>query len=626
MGNVWSELRKQQNKKPSVWDNVKPEPKKRVAKTSYSPPRADNTLPPQTIVFDLETGSADDMWKRSDPEFIRLCGWSIDDGEVFTDPLPIALIEDIYNTTGWIVGHNIMEFDNILLDKMLGVSILELARQERLRDTKLLTFLADPPYSRTKIGEIRKYYSLENQGTLYLGEGKLVDVTTGNSVLKELAKEFGGYDQIPVDNERYNKYLRRDVEATRDLIKVVPINDYAIREHKIAAVCATISTMGFKVDIPLLKERIKAGEDKRIRILTELHGLGLPSPESTKAPHRTKVGITVIDTAFSDLGVELPRSEKTGRPVMGKPVLEALIEEHGDGKVSDLAEAIMSLNGIRTIYGNIYDNLIGDRVHPKIDLRQSSGRLSITDPGLTVIGKRAGKVTERAVFLPDEGCVLISCDLAQVDARMVAGLSQDLNYLALFEDGRDYHAEMALRIFGSTDFREKAKATVHGIPYGMQAKKLAWSTGMPLHEAEEILYTYSKNFPRLMDWQREVRETGEVEGILYNGFGRLMKIEKERSFTQAPALMGQSSARDVLMEGVLRLWEMGGERVIKMIRGIIHDELIMSIPIQEVEEIEHLVVEALSFPWCPVGGKYAVQIEAGLNERGTNWAKCYDKK
>ena len=44
-----------------------------------------------------------------------------------------------------------------------------------------------------------------------------------------------------------------------------------------------------------------------------------------------------------------------------------------------------------------------------------------------------------------------------------------------------------------------------------------------------------------------------------------------------------------------------------------------------VEEIEQLVVKALSFPWCPVGGEYPVQIMAGLNQRGINWADCYRK-
>lgn len=964
--NVWSQIKKQQEEQAkrqenSVWANIadfmdnEEESFSPPVPVTYEPVKVDNEIPIGSIVFDLETGSVDYMWTTG-PEFIRLSGHSIDDGPVINSNSPFSVMEAIMYHKGWIIGHNIMNFDSILLDRLHGVSILALAKAERLRDTKLIAFLADPPYSRMKEGEIEKIYSLEAVGTKYMGEGKMKDAVTGKSVLKRLAQEFGGYDQIPQDNEEYNEYLKRDVEVTRDLIRVLPMNDYVIREHKIAAVAATISMQGFRVDIPLLEERIRQGEEKRLNILTSLQGYGLPSPEETKAPHRTNKGLAAIEAAFSELGINLERTA-TGRPAMGKPVLEALIEREVDNQEAvDLAEAVMSLNGIRcvplnseiltqtgwvtcdevevgdktlglndegllewttisevsiyngnypliemsnnhfgvvctpnhrwvsdhrynssnwtkenpgtsrrvrgmreasslgaydrvvvsamtntthsllisvdeaeivgwllgdgylkwnpnkqvksnylvcnitqskpegvaalraltkrsgliwseafssngsyvftlkssdatdlwqrcgfgpyetkisadltkfvvslgpeerkafirgfygaeghlvdgnrvvsqmpgniaeavrlavfldghratrtnksvdgcdkircdapptitgerlkkvevspgsvwcpttglgtwvmrqgdqicltgnTIYGNIYDNLVNDRVHPSINLRQSTGRWSIQKPGLTVIGKRGGKVIERAVFLPDnEDHVLISADLAQVDARAVAGLSQDIDYLKLFEGGRDAHTEMAILLYGTETARERVKAFVHGVNYGMRAKKLSLTSGMPLNEADDFIYNFEKSFPRLVRWQNEQREIGETIGILYNGYGRMMRIEPDRAFTQSPALMGQSTARDILMEGILRLWDVGGESVIKMIRAVVHDELVMSVPKKDVEEIEQLVVKAMSFPWCPVGSSNAVEITAGLNKRGTQWADCYRK-
>lgn len=628
--NIWSEIRKAASSgSDNPWSSLPkfegeaPEDSVRIPVVSV-PVTVNNELPIGSIVFDLETGSVDDMW-RSGPEFIRLSGHAIDNGDCFNSPSVFKLMEDIMDYEGWIITHNGNNFDSILLDKHHDVSILSLARAERLRDCKLIGFLADPPYSRMKEGEIEKAYSLESLGTKYLGEGKMKDVASGKSVLKRLAEEFGGYDKIPVDNEDYNLYLHRDVEATRDLIRLLPINDYVIREHKIAAVAATISIQGFRVDPILLDERIRLGEEKRHKILTELQEYGLPSPESTKAPQMTKLGKQAIDAAFRDAGVSLPRT-KNGGPALGKDVLDEISEGSDNETVNNLCDAIKSLNGIRTIYGNIHEHLVGDRVHPSINLRQSTGRWSIQKPGLTVIGKRGGKVIERAVFLPDqEDHVLISADLAQVDARAVAGLSQDLEYLKLFEGDRDAHTEMAIRLYGSAEFRERVKACVHGVNYGMRGKKLALTTGLPLNEAEDFISNFERGFPRLFHWQNEMREIGETTGILYNGFGRMMRIESERAFTQSPALMGQSTARDLLMEGMLRLWNMGGDSVVKMIRAVIHDELVMSVHRNDVEEIEHLVVDAMSFPWCPAGGTYEVQITAGLNKRGTNWALCYAK-
>lgn len=586
--------------------------------------KANNVFSEDSIAFDIETGSVDDLFTAG-PEYLRLNGWCFINQEIRTSPDVNAMADDIMNSQGKIIGHNILNFDLIALARHTKLDLLKLAKENRIIDTKLLAFLADPPLSRTKEGEVERMFSLDNTGLRYLGEGKVKDVVSGKSVLKELAKEFGGFDKIPVDHPRYVEYLIQDVIVTRDLGKVIPVTDYAIREHKINAIASTISIQGFRVDEDLLEQRIQEGETKRFNILTMLQGYGLPSPESSKAPHRTNAGLAAINTAFADLGVELPKTP-TGRPSTGKDSLDFIKENAENEKVYDLAEAIQSLNGIRTIYANIKEYLVNGKAHPSINLRQSSGRWSITKPGLTVVGKRDGKVIERAVFLPDaHDHVLISCDLAQVDARAVAALSQDIEYIKLFEKGKDFHSEIAERVFGDKNKRELAKPVTHGWAYGMQPNKLSMTTSLSLEEAEDFDAEMSRRFPGLVEWQYKVREIGEIEGELKNGFGRKLRIQPERSFTQSPALMGQSTARDILCEGVLRLWDLGGDDVIKMIRGVIHDECVLSVPVKDLEEIERLVVDALSFEWCPVGGTHSIQIIGGLNSRGLSWADAYAK-
>lgn len=351
MSNIWSEIKKQAKSSPdNPWANLpvfEGEFDSAPTPVSYGPVMVDNEVPAGSVFFDIETGSVTDMWSTG-PEFMRLFGHSIDGHPVQTYEGPEYLIHDMMSRDGWIVGHNIMNFDSLLLDKHHGVSILQLAKEERLRDTKLIAFLADPPYSRTKEGEIEKRYSLQSVGTKYLGEGKMLDVVTGGSVLKSLANQFGGFDKIPLDHPEYNEYLRRDVEVTRDLVKVLPINDYAIREHKIAAIAATISIQGFRVDVPLLEQRIREGEEKRLRILTELVEYGLPGPETTKSPQMTKLGKQAIDTAFREAGVTLSRTA-SGSPALGKDVLQEIVNTATDQRAVDLAEAVMGLNGIRCV-------------------------------------------------------------------------------------------------------------------------------------------------------------------------------------------------------------------------------------------------------------------------------------
>lgn len=574
-------------------------------------------LPEGSTPFDLET-TGENLWFVNDRGFIRLVGYH-DEKNTLVYTKADRLVERISTTNGPIIGHNIMGYDCLILSRLYGLDILEMARQDRLYDTKLVCFLADPPLARTSVGEAEKIYSLENQAQKYLGFGKMGD-------LKALARQFGGFGLIPQDNMDYVRYLEGDVEATKGLAEILELDDYARREHKIAAIAATISLEGFRIDVPLLEKRIRSAEERRVEKLEWLQGHGLPGPETSKAPHRTNVGKEAIIAAFEALDVELPKSPK-GNVKMGKDVMEDLIDRYDDTpEVVELAQTIMSLNGLRHLDDNIKSNLIGDRVHPMISLRQAAGRWSSTDPGIMTAGKRGGRVIERAVFLPDnEDHVLISIDLSQIDQRAVAALSQDHNYLDLFEPGRDLHSEMAVKIFGDKARREDAKPVSHGGAYGMSANRLTQMSPLTVEQASRALSDFYDQFPVMARWQREIREQAGMGLLLDNGFGRWMKPDKDRAYTQSLGLMGQGCARDIFMEGILNLWEAGGDEVIRMIRACIHDELVLSVPKKDHIEITQLVVASLSFDWCPEYGTRPVRVVAAANKPGSDWSKCYDK-
>lgn len=579
-------------------------------------------LPAGSVAFDIETDSVEFLWSQG-REFIRLNGWwepgNGADVQIATNPFALRqAIECTTEDCGFVVGHNILSFDLLALERLYGVDILDLARRERILDTKLVAFLADPPASRMKSGEIEKYYSLEEVGKRLLGMGKI----TGENGLKALAKRFGGFGKIPQDNEDYRRYLTQDVLLTRDLAEILEFDEYAKREHKIAAIAAAMSLAGFRVDVALLGTRIDEGDAKRARIVEELGLDELPG----KSPHRSLVGIAAIDDAFRKLGVELPLTA-SGRPALGKPILDEVAEQTDNPMVVELVDAVQGLNGIRTVYGNVQDNLVGDRCHPAVNMRQSSGRWSITNPGLTVMGKRGGKYREREVFLADEGDVLIALDLAGIDQRAVAALSQDHNYLDLFEPGRDLHAEMAERLLGDKSLRERAKAMSHGLPYGLGAEKLAKSAGISLEEAQSFKHQREVSFPVLADWERLIRQEAELNGYLRNGYGRLMKVDKDRSFTVSVALMGQSTARDLLMQGLLNLWERGGDEIIRRLRAVIHDEVVFSVPPQDAQEIGRLISDCLTFEWAPPesGGRPVLVLAEFDGKACDSWGALYAK-
>jgi len=139
--------------------------------------------------------------------------------------------------------------------------------------------------------------------------------------------------------------------------------------------------------------------------------------------------------------------------------------------------------------------------------------------------------------------------------------------------------------------------------------------------AREFNDNMRRRYPDLVRWKARTAAAADAGEILDNGFGRKLRTTPGYGFTQGPALVGQSAARDILMEGMLRM----PRELYPMLRAVIHDEVILSVPIERVDEIERMVIEAMSFEWAPYERYRPVRIEAGLGKRGANWGACYEK-
>lgn len=565
-------------------------------------------------MFDLETASADRLHTSERGSFVRLAGYCTDPAEVATriTTEPGELVEAISSSTGAVVGHNILAFDLPALAVHHGLDLAALAETDRLRDTRLLAQLDDPPWS-GKVGRNRRgYYSLDQVAARLGLHGKSDD-------LAELAKAHGGFTQIPVDDERFRAYLRGDVASTATLAEHLPVTDYAAREHRaVARLTAATTVTGFRVDTELLAERLAEGQAQREEILARLHAEhGLPITDAKgrqiKSPAATEAGKEAIRAAFAERGVTLPVTAKSGAPDLSKLTLTDLARRRP--QVAELAGDVLGLNGIRTVYGTVSEQLAADRVHPAIWPGQSSGRWSVTSPGLTVFGKRDGKYREREIFLPEPGEVLLAADLDQVDLRAVAAMSGDAAFARLFEPGRDVHAEVARVAFGDPSRRQDAKAIGIGWAYGRSGRSMAERDGVDPEKAVSFCNTMAEQFPDVAAWQAAVREQAEQTEHLDNGWGRVMRCDVESAYTQAPALVGQGCARDMLVEGILRL----PAEVAAMIRTVVHDEVVFSVPADRADEVAEVIRDALTIEFR------GVPVTAGVAGPGRNWGALYAK-
>lgn len=567
----------------------------------------------EPIGFDLETKGSDwQNWPRIKgyPPFVTLAGWGSR-----VDTSPEALCEALSAGGRW-VGHNVWGFDVPALVHHSGLSLGTLRRVgTEVIDTQLQAMIADPPTSKqTKHGPHFKSYSLDAVANRVLGKAK-----DERGAL--LAKKYGGWEYIPPENQDLQEYCLEDIQLEKELHHALPWTPYMAREMKVQSIMTQMGMNGFLVDENLLDQRIEEGDARKRKAIEEL-SRRWGAPMDSKSPLATKKGKEWLLGIYARFGVKSPPKTPKGGIATAAEALRT-IRDHPKCP-QELREILTLMNVVtseRTIYHTIQDNMRDGRSYVDIWPRQASGRWSAGF--FTTMGKRGGRLIEREVFLPDPGEAIVSFDLNQIDARMIAVHSQDHNYMKLFEPGKDLHTEIALQIFGDAKFREEAKALGHGANYGMGANRMI-RDGHNRKNVNTFYEERAKNFPRLIEWTDEVRELGASEPLLYNGFGRPFRVEKALAYTQAPAGYGQSGTRDMMAEGLLELVKRAPESA-SMLRGIVHDEIVMSIPKPMLEEVCRTVVESFEREWAPSNADRPISITAGASLPGDNWAHSYRK-
>lgn len=286
----------------------------------------------RTVVFDVETHSSRLLYTMPPEEFVRLAGYKwADESEVHltTD---INELREVILSARWVIGHNIHAFD---LKAVFGPQSdipLELADEGRVYDTWVHAPLVLPAPSvytnrfgakskATKPEELKKFYGLDelahqlgvagktdnlkDLANRFPAEGYSIPIT-GSDRSFEVSAEEAAFGAIPVDDPDYREYLRGDVLASeavaRALLKHGPLDEYAMREQRIAARAAVISSNGVRVDIQRAEDRVAALAARREEIMTRLQrDYGMPS--DGLAPWDTDQGKKAIMRALADCGI-----------------------------------------------------------------------------------------------------------------------------------------------------------------------------------------------------------------------------------------------------------------------------------------------------------------------------------
>lgn len=240
----------------------------------------------------------------------------------------------------------------------------------------------------------------------------------------------------------------------------------------------------------------------------------------------------------------------------------------------------------------------------------ATGRLSSSDPNLQNIPTRSelGR-TVKTAFSAGEGSVFLAVDYSQIELRLLAHLSGDEHLVRAFNEGEDFHAETAARVFGvpvsevTPDLRSRAKAVNFGIVYGQQAYGLSQSLHISMAEARDMIDRYYEAYPGVRTFLDSVVARAKQTGYAETMYGRRRHIPELKA--KNPQLRGfgertamnhpmQGTAADIIkiaMARVSRRLEEEGFAAHMILQ--VHDELDFECPVNEVERLTAMVRDVM---------------------------------
>jgi len=400
-------------------------------------------------------------------------------------------------------------------------------------------------------------------------------------------------------------------------------------EMPLVPVLAYIERNGMKLDLDALKQTSEDFTTRMGNIENEIYSLAgmefnISSPKQ------------VGEVLFEKLKVvEKAKKTKTGQYSTSEDVLESLRSKH------PVVEKILDYRGLKKLLSTYVDSLPllinpkSGKIHTSFNQTvTATGRLSSSNPNLQNIPVRDedGKEIRRA-FIPDEDCLFFSADYSQIELRIMAHLSEDKNMIDAFLSGYDIHAATAAKIYKidisevSKDMRRKAKTANFGIIYGISVFGLAERMGVDRKEAKELIDGYFETYPGVKEYMdksiKVAKKNGYVETIFnrkrylpdINSHNAVVRGYAERNAINAPI---QGSAADIIKVAMVNIYNRFKKENVqaKMILQV-HDELNFSVPANEKELVEQIVIEEMERAY-----KMHVPLKADCGW-GKNWLEAH---
>ena len=360
--------------------------------------------------------------------------------------------------------------------------------------------------------------------------------------------------------------------------------------------------------------------------------------ESVKAWGQTRFGASITSNiqmvrTFEALGAEITERTPSGGKSVNKEQIDKLVRD-GNPEVKSLAEAVLNQRKADKLAGSYFLNFMNDEVdgllHPDIKIMAArTSRMSITDPALQTLP--SGDSAVRNAFIPrNEGEVLISSDLDQVEFRLTANFSEDPALIELFHEadrtGGDVFTSIMRQVYQDDTLtkedkrRKLIKGVVYGKLYGAGVDKMALTAGVNTDDMRAVVDAFDVSYPGVKRFQRNVENEGsrrlqeEGEAYVTTNTGRRLPADASRIYSLTNYKI-QATAAEVFKKNLIKL---DAQDLTEFMVVPVHDEIVLSVPEPDVEEIKHTVQEAMT-----TREGWDVPLTAGVDGPFNRWGDKY---
>ncbi len=369
--------------------------------------------------------------------------------------------------------------------------------------------------------------------------------------------------------------------------------------------------VGMPIDRKRLEERTKAKEDEASKLLEKLIGL---AGEEVNWRSYPQVGRILFDKLKLPV---LELTEKGGRCV-NESVLLRLKSRHPIVQtLLDYRTAVDSLS--KFLYPWEVFSRIDSKIHTTFKQFKSStggtttGRLSSSDPNLQQVPRDK---FYRTIFGGLEDYYVVAADYSQIEMRIAAHESGDVNLKRAFLNGDDVHMNMAIRVIGkpkeliSEEERKKAKSVNFGYLFSM-----GWQTYIEyardkyqivVSEAEAKISRrdFFAMWPMLADWHKLQRKRVHAFHQVRSLIGRVRHLpnvlssdkeavsESERQAINSPV---QSLASDFTLLSLIEIDKVIKENGWDWIWAVclIHDAILFMVRKDHLDEGCQLIYDKM---------------------------------